>query len=248
MSTYDASDVAFLLVDGYSILPRTGEFNQKNTATMDDITPFGTEWSAPAYGGLKTSEFTHAGFYDDAANSTNDALKEQEGVKRTVVFGYETNVIGASFTGLSGAYESSYERVATKGQVHRANGGFAVSGAVEEGIILHELSAEVAAGDTQANSINNGSATALGGSGYVAVTALTLDGYDDVTIAVQHSADDNTYGDLIAFTAVTAAPAAERKVLATDADVYQYLACSYAFTGAGTSPSATFFAGFVRNS
>ena len=93
---------------------------------------------------------------------------------------------------------------------------------------------------------NAAGATALGGYGYLELTELTLDGYTKIIVIIEHSTDDNTYADLVTFVAETAAPGAQRIALAVDADVYEYLASSWSFTGAGTSPSATFMAGFSR--
>lgn len=245
MATYDASDIGFLLVDGYSILPRTGTLTSKVTATMDDITPLGVEYSEAAYGGLKTGEFTHSGFYDDATNSTNDAFNEQNGESRVICLAPEGNTIGKAMTGLGGAYQSAYERVATKGQIHRANGSFTVSGDVDEGVILHALGAETAADDTQGSSVDNGASSANGGAGYLQVSALTLGGYTNVAVKIQHSDDDTTYTDLVSFTAVTAAPTAERK--AVTGTVKEYLAAAWSFTGSGSSPSVTFMCGFARS-
>lgn len=86
--------------------------------------------------------------------------------------------------------------------------------------------------------------TLLGGSAYVACSALTLGGYTNIGVKVQHSADNSTFADLVTFTAITAALTAERKT--TTATVNQYLASVWAFSGTGSSPSATFFVGFQR--
>lgn len=88
--------------------------------------------------------------------------------------------------------------------------------------------------------------TTNGGSGYLQVSALTLGGYTDLTIKVQHSADNVTFVDLVTFTAVTSAPTAERKTVASGTTVNRYLAASWAFGGAGSGPSATFMVGFSR--
>lgn len=86
-----------------------------------------------------------------------------------------------------------------------------------------------------------GTVTPQGAAGYIACTALTLGGYTNVIGKVQHSADNSTFADLIVFAAITAAYSAERKT--TLATVNQYLAASWAFTGSGSSPSATIFIG-----
>jgi hypothetical protein len=83
-----------------------------------------------------------------------------------------------------------------------------------------------------------------GGSGYLQVTAITLGGYDDAVVTFRHSADNVTFANLVAMTAVTAV-GAERKTVA--GTVNRYVAQSVAFTGAGSDPSLTYFAGFARN-
>lgn len=86
--------------------------------------------------------------------------------------------------------------------------------------------------------------TVLGGSAYIACSALTLGGYDNIVGKVQHSADNSTFADLVTFTAITTALVAER--LTTTATVNRYLASAWAFGGSGTAPSATLFIGFQR--
>jgi hypothetical protein len=73
-----------------------------------------------------------------------------------------------------------------------------------------------------------------------------LGGWTDLTVKVQHSADDSTYADLVTFTAITVAPAKERKTVAAGTTVNRYLAASWAFTGAGAAHTATFVVGFAR--
>ncbi len=58
---------------------------------------------------------------------------------------------------------------------------------------------------TNGASLDNGGSTAFGAQAYMQCTAFSG---TDVTIKVQHSADNSTFADLIAFTQVTAAPAA----------------------------------------
>lgn len=88
--------------------------------------------------------------------------------------------------------------------------------------------------------------TKNGGAAYLAVSALALGGYTNLDVRVQHSADHSTWADLSAFTVVTAAPAAERKVVSAATTVNRYLAAIWSFTGAGSGPSATFVVGFHR--
>lgn len=88
--------------------------------------------------------------------------------------------------------------------------------------------------------------TKNGGSAYVSCSALSLGGYTNLVTKVQHSADNNTFADLVTMTAITAAPAAEQKTVAAGTTVNRYLAASWSFTGGGGAHSATFMVGFSR--
>jgi hypothetical protein len=82
--------------------------------------------------------------------------------------------------------------------------------------------------------------TANGGAGIQMVSALS--GFTGFIGKIRHSADDTTYADLITFTNVTAAPAAER--LTVTGTVHRYTCVSGTVTGSG---SITPFVGFARS-
>jgi hypothetical protein len=84
--------------------------------------------------------------------------------------------------------------------------------------------------------------TSNGGVGYQAVSEMT--GPTGFIGKVRDSADDTTYGDLLTFTNVTAAPAAERLTNVADTVVDRYLCFTGTVTGAGT---LTVFCGFARS-
>ncbi len=83
--------------------------------------------------------------------------------------------------------------------------------------------------------------TVNGGVGYQAVSEFTAP--TGFVGKIRHSADNITYIDLVTFTNVTAAPAAERIVVAAGTTVNRYLC----FTGTLTGTSITPFCGFARN-
>lgn len=78
-----------------------------------------------------------------------------------------------------------------------------------------------------------------GGAGYQGVSALA--GITGFIGKIRHSADDTTYADLIVFTNVTSAPAAER--LTAAGTVNRYLCVTGTISGAG---SISVFVGFAR--
>jgi hypothetical protein len=82
--------------------------------------------------------------------------------------------------------------------------------------------------------------TVNGGVGYLEVSDFS--GFSGVVVKIRSSADDSTYADLITFTNVTAAPAAERLTVAGTID--RYLCVTGTVTGSG---SITPFVGFARS-
>lgn len=85
------------------------------------------------------------------------------------------------------------------------------------------------------------SSTVNGGAGIQAISAFS--GFTGFVGKIRHSADDTTYADLVTFTNVTSAPAAERVAVVAGTTVNRYLSFNGDVTGSG---SITPFAGFSR--
>ena len=244
MTRKGSPDVGFALFDGRSILSTLTEIDTEREAVMEDNTVLGDANEAWLPVGLKRGTLSQRGFFDDAANSVHDHLVAF--ATRTAAIALEGNTIGKKFIGWAGAITTKYRRLASKGTLHKAEADYQVTGAVDEGIILHAHTQETtASGDTEgADSVDNGASSADGGAGYVEVSELALGGYTNVLLRAKHSADDVTYADLCAFTPITAAPAGQR--LAVAGTVNRYLASLWAYTGAGSGQSVTFMIGFAR--
>lgn len=244
MAKYGSGQAGLALVDGFSILGSLTEMSDDTAALQEDTTTLGAAWETHEAHGVKTSQFMQAGFYNDAEGDIHEALVDSNGVARVVCYAVNPNTNGLRFIGLSGAMQSRYKRTPGFKGFHKAAPTYEVSGQRDEGRILHALGAETADDDTEADSVDNGASSANGGVGYLQVTAVDLDGYDDIVVKIRDSADDITFADLITFAAATAHPHAERTTVAGTVD--RYLATSWAFTGTGTSPEVSFFVGFAR--
>lgn len=206
----------------------------------------GDAWEESTWVGLKKASFTQQGFYDDESNGSNAALVGKTGVSRILCYGVSRNLKGLPVVGFQGAMQVTHQRVASRGALHRANSTYQGNGQVDEGLIIHDLVAEVTAtGNTQGQSIDNGAGTSLGGVGYLQLTALTLGGYTNFVAYVQHSVDNAAWVDLLTFTAATTAPQAQRGTAGPT--INRYLATRWVFNGAGAGPSATFMVAFARN-
>jgi hypothetical protein len=245
MAKRSSADVGFYLIGGRSVLGAQTQIGVKKTAKFEDTSPLGASAVSRASVNQKDFTITQTGFFDDAIGGANEALVSAAGTSPIVCLGISGNVAGRFFDGFSAPAAMEYERMNAVAALHKANANFAGSGVAEEGVILHPHATETAAGDTTgASSVDNGASTAAGGAGYLQVSDFVKGGYTNLSVKVRHSADDTTYADLLTFTAVTAAPTAERKTVS--GTVNRHLASSWTLTGTGSNPSMTFFVGFAR--
>lgn len=240
------SDDAFILVDGYDLTGFSTELTDTKEAQLEETHTLGDAWVENAYVGVKSANIQQSAFYDDAALATSAALVSSVGSTRVLSYGIEGNAIGKKMVCYQGAVQTNVSRVATRGELHKVNVQYQGSGQVSETIILHELSTETADGDTEAESYDGSAQSSAGGVAFLQVTALTLGGYDDVTITVIDDADNSgSFGSLVAFTDVSTAPTAQRVTVA--GTVERYLAVSWTFNGTGSDPSISFIVGFERS-
>ena len=242
MARYGSADVGFVLFGGYDIRGTLTEIDTEREVVLEDTTTLGVADGTWAPVGLKRGAMSQRGFWDDATNSVHDMLVGL--AQRIACIGVEGNTFGKKFTGWAGAITTKYRRLASKGALHKAEADYQVTGIVEEGIILHIDQSESADPFTGTGH-DDAAGTAQGGSGYLQVNGLTLGGFTNWIGKVRDSVDNVTYTDLITFTAVTAAPAAQRLTVA--GVVKRWTRTEGDFTGAGSGQSVRFMMGFVRN-
>lgn len=95
---------------------------------------------------------------------------------------------------------------------------------------------------TNGASLDNTASTAFGGQAYLQVTAFSG---TDVTVTVQHSTDNSTWGTLVAFAQTTAAATFQRVTVSNTTTVNRYLRAITTTSGGFTS--ATFAVAINRN-
>ena len=161
MAIRAAINVAFFLMDGLSLLAHASDLSDGQENIFDDIKPLGEAWPQPTPTGDKMAEFTQNGWFETAAGATHAAFNELQGTSRVLAYGYSGNTIGQPFTGYAGIYAGKYKRLAQRNMLHKANAEYAISGAVDEGVILHALGAETADGNTQASSVDRNDETTV---------------------------------------------------------------------------------------
>ena len=148
MATFGSGAVGFLMVDGYNVLGVTTTLSDTKEAILEETHALGDTAVRREAVGVSTASLTQEGFYDDATDSINDALAEQQGTSRIVVYNFEGNFVGADFVGWTGAVQSNYQRQGTRAELHKANASYMVNGQVDDGVILHANTQELADGNT----------------------------------------------------------------------------------------------------
>lgn len=114
-----------------------------------------------------------------------------------------------------------------------------VSAGLDSGVSLHSKAAAETGADDE-TSHDSGASTANGGAAYLHMTAFTG---TDITVTVEHSANDSSWATLATF-AQLAAVGSQRVVVAEGTTVNQYLRAEWSTSGGFSS--ATFNVGFAR--
>lgn len=105
----------------------------------------------------------------------------------------------------------------------------------DAGVVLHPLGAESAADEGPSVDTGITGLTFPTSAGAVAYVMATEPGTQPVTVRVQHSADEQTWADLLTFTAIpSTGRVAERQTVAPGTPVNRYVRA--AWTATGTTP------------
>jgi hypothetical protein len=246
MAKYGPPSVLFL-VDGYNMLAnKVQTLRHKIVSRLTKSDGLGDTWEEHSPTGVSMAELAQEGaFFDTDALRSHAALSgsvpsSPQAAVRIVCCAFAGNTAGEMFYGFEGDFTGEYEVVAARGDLQKANTLHRVTGQCDEGVIIQALAVKTADWDTESASIDNAASSADGGVGYQQVTAFT--GFTGFIGKIRDSADDIAYSDLITFTNVTSAPAAERATVAGTVD--RYLAFDGDVTGVG---SITVFCGFSRS-
>jgi hypothetical protein len=250
VTRYGSPDVGFILQGGRSLLADLTEHNIDREAILEDTTVLGIEDETHAGVGIKKAEISQSGLFDDGTDRIHDALV---GLSEEIAcVGEAGNALPASgvarpCVGIKGQIQVNYARIASRGELHKAEASYKANGIVEECVLLHPHIAETTdPGDTESNSHDNAASSADGGAAYLQVSALILGGYTNLQVTIRDSADDITFADhgSGAFAAVTTAPSAQR--IALTGTIRRYTAIDWDWVGAGSGQTATFMVGLNR--
>lgn len=248
MATYGPDDVELILLDGYDLAGYMTSLADGKEANIEETTTFSKDWAEFTFVGTKRGELSFSGYYDAADNASNEALSEQVSA-REVMYGVEGNALGQTVTCMSGPIQGKFSRIPGRDEITKISGELAVSGQIDDALIVAPLTARTTAANTDAASLASAAASTAGGQIYLQMTDLDLGGYTNVIVRLRDSADNVTFGDVTggAFTAVTAAPAAEKLTTSSSLTIKKYTSVSWAYTGSGSSQTCTFIVALKRN-
>ena len=235
-----SSQFALLLVDGYNLLAaKVQSWSDEIELELEPTDGLGDSWREKSPTGMWTATIAQSGaFFDTQVAGIHAAMKDAPTTERVIAWAIAGNVLGAAFKAVRGACTSKYGVLSTSGKLTKANVSYAVTGQLDEGVII-ETHAQRAA-DWTGTTVDDAASSPDGGVGYLEVSELT--GVTGAVVTIQDSPDGSTWADLITFATVTAAPNAQRIEVAGTVD--RYLRVVGDVTGAGTITS---FVGFARN-
>ena len=244
MALRASADVGFVLLAGYDIMGLITDLDEKTEAMLEQSDGLGAASDEHSAVGMTKFDVSFDGFYDDTMILAIEALSG----KQVLMYALLGNVIGREFIGLN-AVRSTITRGPSRDELTKAQMAFKSDEGPERGQVSAPHATVTAQGPLEGTSDDWGSGNApstAGGIGYVNVDALALDGGTALQVIIKDSSDDISFVDLITFTAITSAPAAQRKTVA--GNVERYTLTEHEFTGgSGGNRTAKFAAGFVRS-
>ena len=244
MAGYGTKDVK-LLVHGSNVSADIDQVTMKTSAIVQEFKPLGAVFPTTYDTGGRTGELTASGIYNSIP-SESPILAVVSGTDRVVAVVHEGDTVSSRAWCFQKAIVSATEIGLAPDTIHSLTPEFTVTGTVNNAYVVAPLVARTTAGNTQSTYADMAVA-ATGGTAraFLVVTSLTLGGYTNLIVTVQSCATSGgSYDDETAFTAVTAAGA---ESVALSGDVNRYLAVKWAWTGAGTGQSATFWVGVSRD-
>jgi hypothetical protein len=242
MPTFRHGKNVNVFLDQYDFSTYFNNVSASTTIDTAETSAFGT--SAKSYVvGHRDGTVSLSGMFEATESVGTDqffASALGSATKIKLIVAPEGNSVGAGAIVLV-ADDTSYEVSSAIADIVQASAEFQSTDAVEHGKILSSGSAISATGN--GTGVDNALATTNGGAGFLSVPVNTRNG--NITVKIQHSADDSTFADLVTFTVVSStAKTSERVEVASGTTVNRYLRVNY--TVAGSTGSATPVVAFTR--
>jgi hypothetical protein len=224
---------AATLFGGTDLSAFLNNYDAAATSDTAEVTVFGN--GSKAYiGGLKDATVSLSGFFDGSAGAVDEVLSAALANVRVLTLGPAGFGAIGNRVQIGNVISTSYSINAPVADAVNISAEAQVTGGLLSGIVLADLVARTAAGQTTAN--DNAASTANGAVATLHLVAFTG---TDITIKIEGSADNNTWADLITFAQLTAEGA---ELKAATGTIPRYLRVD----AAGTFTTATFAVALAR--
>jgi hypothetical protein len=242
MPTFRHGKNVNVFLDQYDFSTYFNDVTASTSVDTAETSAFGT--SAKTYVvGHRDGTVSLSGMFESTESTGTDqyfATALGSATKIKLIVAPEGNSNGAGAIMLV-ADDTSYEVSSAIADIVQASAEFQSTDAVEHGKILSSGSTVSATGN--GTGVDNGASTTNGGAGFLSVPVNTRNG--NITVKIQHSADNSTFADLVTFTVVSStSKTSERVEVASGTTVNRYLRVNY--TVAGSTGSATPVVAFTR--
>src|SRR5262245_3112403 len=224
-----SAQFAIFQIDGFDLLPaKLQAASWKTGARQEATTGLGDRWEESTPTGIRFVEITQSGAYwDTRIAGIHAAFKDTPLTYRTLTLAPAGTLAGAPLIVAAGTLNTSYEVLATNGQLTKANVTYVISGSVSEGGIVNPADPHTA--NWTSATIDYGAASALGGTATQLVTQITATSFVG---KFRHSSDNVAFTDLVALPSVTAAGTTQTATVT--GTINRYVQFVGTITGAGT--------------
>jgi hypothetical protein len=242
MPTFHHGKNVNVFIDEFDFSTYFNDVSASTTVDTAETSAFGT--SAKTYlVGHRDGTVSLSGMFEGTASTGTDEFFDNalgNATKALVIVAPEGHSNGSGAIMLE-ADDTSYEVSSAIADIVQASAEFQSTDAVEHGKILSSGSSVSATGN--GTSVDNGVSSTNGGAGFLSVPVNTRNG--NITVKIQHSADNSTFADLVTFTVVSSTSKTSEKVeVAEGTTVNRYLRVN--LTVAGSTGSATPVVAFTR--
>jgi hypothetical protein len=209
-----------------------------------ETTTYGVAGDSKTYvTGLNDATVSLSGLFDDDIGAADEVITTALGSDDDIVFTIAQDgglVVGRRCL-LGQSIETKYDITSPVADVVSTALDLQSDGESVHGVVL--AASDSISSTSDGTSVDGAAASTDGGIATLHVTANTRDG--NITVKVQHSADNVTFADLATFSVVpTTTKTSERLSVASGTTVNRYLRVSY--TVAGSTGSATIAVAFGR--
>jgi len=242
MPTFRHGKNVNVFIDEFDFSTYFNDFSASTSVDTAETSAFGT--SAKTYVvGHRDGTISLSGMFEGTASTGTDEFFNTalgNATKALVIVAPEGHSNGTGAIMLE-ADNTSYEVSGAIADIVQASAEFQSTDAVEHGKILSSGSTVTTTGN--GTGVDNGASTTNGGAGFLSVPVNTRNG--NITVKIQHSADNSTFADLVTFAVVSGTTTTSEKIEVADGTtINRYLRVNY--TVAGSTGSATPVVAFTR--